>query len=136
MWIYRRPCWRARSRKAYGELVESELAAWLSERADEFDVFISADTLCYFGALEQASAGAVNALRAGGLFVFTVERATDDVRDYHLEPTGRYSHAETYVRAVLTSAGFTSVAIDHVVLRRERGVEVQGLLASARRVVA
>ncbi len=124
---------RARARKAYDELIESELAAWLAGRSQEFDLIVSADTLCYFGALEQALAGAAGALRPGGRVVFTVERAADDVPDYHLDPTGRYSHAENYVRQVLAAAGLDSIAVEHVVLRLERGKEVQGLLASARR---
>ena len=124
---------RARARKAYDELIESELAAWLNGRSQEFDLIVSADTLCYFGALEQALAGAAGALRPGGRVVFTVERAADDVRDYRLDPTGRYSHAEGYVRSALTAAGLESIAIQHVELRRERGKEVQGLLASAKK---
>jgi predicted TPR repeat methyltransferase len=125
---------RARARKAYDELIESELAAWLAGRSDEFDLIVSADTLCYFGALEQAMAGVACALRPGGRVVFTVERAADDVRDYHLDPTGRYSHAEPYVRQVLAATGLQSIAVQQVVLRRERGQDVQGLLASARRI--
>jgi predicted TPR repeat methyltransferase len=121
---------RARSRKTYDELIESELAAWLMSRSGEFDLIVSADTLCYFGALDQALAGAARALRPGGRLVFTVERAAGAVADYHLEPTGRYTHAEGYVREMLTAAGLELIAVEHVVLRRERGEEVQGLLAS------
>lgn len=123
----------ARKRKAYDELIESELASWLAGRPDEFDLIVSADTLCYFGALEDALAGAVRAMRPDGRIVFTVERAADDVRDYRLDSTGRYTHAERYVRDVLVSAGLDSVSVEHVVLRRERGKDVQGLLASARK---
>lgn len=124
---------RARARKAYDELIESELAAWLAGRSEEFDLIVSADTLCYFGALEHALAGAARALRPGGRIVFTVERAAEGVREYHLDTTGRYTHAEQYVRDALTAAGLDSIAVEHVVLRSERGKEVRGLLASARR---
>jgi len=124
---------RAHARKAYDELIESELASWLAGRSNEFDLIVSADTLCYFGALEEAMAGAAGALRAGGRIVFTVERAAEDVTEYHLDPTGRYSHAENYVRRVMAASGLDSIAVEHVVLRRERGSDVQGLLASARR---
>ena len=123
---------RARARKAYDELIESELAAWLAAWSQEFDLIVSADTLCYFGALEHALAGAAGALRPGGRVVFTVERAADGVSDYHLDHTGRYTHAENYVRQALAAAGLDSIAIEHVVLRRERGDDVHGLLASAR----
>jgi predicted TPR repeat methyltransferase len=124
---------QARARHAYDELIENELAAWLAGRSREFDLIVSADTLCYFGALEQAVAGAAGALRPGGRMVFTVERAADEVREYHLDATGRYTHAEAYVRHALAGAGLDSVAVEPVVLRRERGKEVQGLLASGRR---
>lgn len=124
---------RARARKVYDELIQSELASWLAGRSQEFDLIVSADTLCYFGALEQALAGAASALRRGGRLVFTVERTDDGVADYHLDATGRYSHAENYVRQALAAAGLDSIAVEHVVLRRERGQEVQGFLASARR---
>lgn len=124
---------KARTRKVYDELVESELAAWLAGRREEFDLIVSADTLCYFGALDQALAGAARALRPGGRVVFTVERAADDTPGYHLDSTGRYSHQESYVRQVLARAALESIAIEHVVLRLERGHEVHGLLASARR---
>jgi predicted TPR repeat methyltransferase len=126
---------RARARKCYDELIESELASWLAGRSREFDLIVSADTLCYFGALEQALTGAAGALRPGGRVVFTVERAAEGVADYHLDHTGRYTHAEAYVRRVLAAAGLDSIAIEHVVLRRERGNEVHGLLASARRAI-
>jgi predicted TPR repeat methyltransferase len=124
---------RAKTRKVYDELIESELAAWLASRSEEFDLIVSADTLCYFGALEQALAGAERALRPGGRVVFTVERAAEDVTDYHLDSTGRYTHAENYVRQVLAASGLDEIAVEYVELRRERGQEVQGLLASARR---
>jgi predicted TPR repeat methyltransferase len=124
---------RARARKAYDELIESELAAWLASRSQEFDLIISADTLCYFGALDQALRGAATALRPGGRLVFTVEKAADEVVDYHLDHTGRYTHAEDYVRQALGGSGLDAIAIEQVVLRRERGNEVHGLLASGRR---
>ena len=38
-----------------------------------FDVIVSADTLVYFGALEEVVAAAAKALRPGGVLVFTVE---------------------------------------------------------------
>jgi predicted TPR repeat methyltransferase len=124
---------RARTLKHYDELVEAELSSWLAGRQHEFDLIVSADTLCYFGALAEPLSGAANALRPGGRLVFTVEKGGDTVTDYALEPTGRYSHAESYVGRTLAAALFESIDLQHVVLRRERGHEVHGLLASARR---
>ena len=91
---------RARARKQYDQLVEVELSAWLASRQQAYDLIVSADTLCYFGALEQPPSG-----------------------------------AEKYVRSALAEAKLEAIEIEHVVLRRERGHEVSGLLVSARRPV-
>jgi predicted TPR repeat methyltransferase len=124
---------RARVQKQYDELLEAELTAWLTQQDRKYDLIISADTLCYFGALEEPLSAAAGALRSGGRLVFTVENAGSTVPDYRLDSTGRYSHAESYVRASLAAAAFDAIEISQVVLRRERGHEVNGLLASAQR---
>lgn len=122
---------RARAGKKYDLLVEAELTAWLSSQRHACDLIVSADTLCYFGALEGVLSGAAGALRPGGWLVFTVEKAGGGVRAFQLGPSGRYSHAEPYVRDRLAAAGLTQIHLDHAVLRREAGHDVEGLLVSA-----
>ena len=123
---------RARARDKYDDLVEAELSAWLGRQRHAYDVIVSADTLCYFGALDAVVAAAANALKPGGLFVFTVEKAAEDVRAFKLNPSGRYSHAGEYVRDSVADARLAVNAIDPVVLRRENGQDVAGWLVSAR----
>lgn len=124
---------RARARKQYDHLVEAELSAWLASQRQSYDLIVSADTLCYFGALEAPLSGAAKALQPGGLLIFTAERASDDVAAYQLNPSGRYSHAEPYVRDALARAMLDATNIERVALRREGGHEVTGLLVAARR---
>jgi len=124
---------RARARGKYDDLVEAELSAWLSRQRHAYDVIVSADTLCYFGALDGVVAAAANALRPGGLVVFTVEKAAEDVHAFKLDPSGRYSHAAEYVRDAVANAKLAVNAIEPVVLRRESGQDVAGWLVSARR---
>ena len=64
---------RARARKKYDQLVEAELSAWLGSQRQAYDLIVSADTLCYFGALDQPLSAAASALRPAGRLVFTVE---------------------------------------------------------------
>lgn len=123
---------RARARQKYDQLVEAELSTWLASQRQAYDLIVSADTLCYVGALEAALSGAAQALRPQGLLVFTVERAADAVEAYRLNPSGRYSHAERYVRDGLAKAMLSPIDIEPVGLRRERGDEVAGLLVGAR----
>ncbi len=125
---------RAQRRGVYDQLDKSELVAYLEAHPAAFDVVISADTLCYFGALESATAAARRALREGGQLVFTVEALPDDDRaDHRLLLHGRYAHARAYLRSVLEAADFGRSSIVAAVLRSEGGVPVQGWVVSARR---
>jgi predicted TPR repeat methyltransferase len=94
---------------------------------------VSADTLVYFGVLDDVLAGAAQALRPQGSFIFTVERADDaDAPDGHrINPHGRYSHTRGYVERTLANAGFAGVQIENDVLRQEGGLPVNGLVVTA-----
>ena len=124
---------KARARQAYDQLVEAELASWLAGQQEAFDLIVSADTLCYFGALETVMINLGIAMKPGAHLVFTVEQAADHVHDYQLDPSGRYSHAVGYLRGCLTAAGLHLLGAGQVELRRELGRPVDGLLVSARR---
>ena len=95
---------------------------------------VSADTLCYFGALEGVADAARRALRPGGRLVFTVEALPeDDSASHRLLSHGRYAHRRAYLRSVLDDAGFVRQRIVADVLRSEGGLPVLGWLVSARR---
>lgn len=119
---------KARARGIYDELVVEELSTFMRQRPESVDVIVSADTLVYFGALEEPLAAAYACLRNGGLAAFTLERLEPaaDTPAYRIEPHGRYSHQESYVRAVLADAGFTAVSIADDTLRREGSRQVAG----------
>jgi predicted TPR repeat methyltransferase len=129
---------KARARGGYDELIVEELCAFMNARSGHFDVVISADTLVYFGALEEPLQGARCCLRRSGLLIFTVERGDPGQesgagrRSYHLETHGRYSHSEDYVCATLAAAGFSGISVERGALRRERGSDVAGLIVLAR----
>jgi len=124
---------KAAARGGYRHLDAAELTAWLAAHPAQYDLVVSADTLCYFGALEDVTAAAARALRPGGHLVFTLEEcAGDDAPAFRLNPHGRYSHSEAYARAVLAGAGFTVLALRREVLRTELGAPVTGLAVAAR----
>ena len=81
----------------------------------------------YFGALEEPLAAARDALRPGGVLIFTLEALSADA-NYRLEAHGRYAHSERYARRALEAAGFTLDALTPETLREERGLPVPGLL--------
>jgi len=125
---------QAQARKVYDELHESELVAFMRLHPGEYDVVISADTLVYFGVLEDAMLAAATALRAGGVLAFTVEAAPDDATaDFALRPHGRYVHRKEYVRSCIEKAGLTVLQIEPGVLRKETGLDVNGHVTLARK---
>jgi predicted TPR repeat methyltransferase len=125
---------KALVRKVYDELVCAELVAFLQSRVAAYDLIVSVDTLCYFGALERFAAGAAAALRGPRLLVFTVEAHADDdsAPDYRLQDHGRYSHRRRYVESALAGAGLSLLEMQSVVLRTEAGQPVPGWLVTAR----
>jgi len=127
---------KARPRQVYDQLVKAELTAYLQSQTNAFDVILSADTLVYFGALEEVLAAARGTLRANGYLFFSVESiaalSTESEVDYRINPHGRYSHGERYLRQALTGAGFLQIVIEPVVLRREAGKSVHGFTVSCR----
>ena len=120
---------QARARDVYDELVKRELTAYLGDSAAEFDVIVSADTLVYFGLLEDLAAASESALRPGGRLIFTVEELVGDGSDegYAISSTGRYRHTLQYVNRVLATANLGSEIV-RAELRLEAGDPVAGLV--------
>lgn len=125
---------RARGRQCYEELVVEELSAFMRSRSRAFDAIVSADTLVYFGALEEPLNAAHGALRDDGLLVFTVEALPATAsEDHRLEAHGRYAHSEQYLRRALAAAGFAVASFEPATLREESGEPVSGAVVAARR---
>ena len=124
---------QARARGGYEELVEAELTEFLARTAGRYDVIACADTLVYFGDLSPILRAARTALRPGGCFVFTLECLGPgaDAGGFRLHPTGRYAHAEDYVRKALADAGLSVRCMTCSNLRMEGGKPVMGFVVAA-----
>jgi len=127
---------QAAEKKVYDELLTEELTEYLLERPAAFDIIVSADTLVYFGVLEDVIAAGASALRPGGVLVFTLEHAVGEAaRDYRLELHGRYSHSRAYVERLLAAAGLTHDIVE-AELRMESGTPVAGLVVQGTKPIA
>lgn len=119
----------------YDELVHLELSRYLGEHEGEFDWIVSADTLCYFGDLDEVSGRLARALRPDGHVVFSVERLADasPSETFALQAHGRYAHRPAYVERAIQGAGLSLVELAHETLRHEKGQPVAGMVVVAAR---
>jgi predicted TPR repeat methyltransferase len=120
----------ARQRRIYDDLVCSELVELLQARSARYDVAIAADLLAYFGDLTSVFREVRGALRAGGLFGFSVEAC--EGLDFALGPALRYAHSAAYLRRLSQEHGFLVETIEAKALRRENGNDVAGYIAVLR----
>jgi SAM-dependent methyltransferase len=99
----------AQRRAVYDELEKAELLAYLDAHRRASTSSISADTLCYFGALDGvAPRRAVRLARGGHARLHRRSAGRGRRRDYRLLPHGRYAHARGHLRSVLDGAGLRS----------------------------
>lgn len=124
---------KARERNLYDELIVGELCAFMASRPAAFDLIILADTLVYFGTLEEAFTTAHGALASAGLLAFAVESGSDSGPDYQLELHGRYTHSRDYVTRLLAASGYALQSLETIVIRRELDADVAGIAIVARR---
>jgi predicted TPR repeat methyltransferase len=125
---------QAQARNVYDELFKVELTAYLRDWPGAFDVIVSADTLVYFGSLQDVVVASADALRPGGRLIFTVEELIDAGSDagYSISPHGRYSHTREYLERVLVDANLRPEIVP-AHLRLEAGDPVPGLVVRARK---
>ncbi|MBI3451938.1 MAG: methyltransferase domain-containing protein [Rhodospirillales bacterium] len=122
---------RAQARGLYDDLAADEIGRYLAATARRYTLALASDVLVYFGDLAPVFAGAFRVLLPGGLFVFTVEKA--EGAPFRLAASGRYAHADDYVRRTASDAGLTGAAASDEVLRTEDLQPVHGRCYALRR---
>lgn len=125
---------QARRRSLYDELLEAELTTTLQQDSNRFDLIICADTLCYFGELEEVFAAVAGALKPGARFIFSVELLFgNNSEKFTINTSGRYSHSRKYIHDNLGIAGLNLARLEEAVIRTESGEPVTGLIVEADR---
>lgn len=117
---------QARARDVYDSVDVGDIVPEMARRAASYDLIVAADVLIYLGDLAPVFAAAHAALRAGGHFAFTVEQGEGE--SYRLRPTGRFAHAEPYLRRLAGEHGFSINLLEPTITRHEKGEPVPGLL--------
>jgi predicted TPR repeat methyltransferase len=122
---------KARARNIYDSLILADLESALAAEGRRYDLLLAADTLVYFGDLGGVFRGAHATLKAGGFFLFTVEKKTGD--GYELGPKRRYRHSDAYLRQEAARANLEVMGIVDCVPRHEGKVPVEGLAVALQR---
>ncbi|MFG1375563.1 methyltransferase domain-containing protein [Xanthobacter autotrophicus] len=118
---------KAAALNLYARLEAGEMGAALEAVPDaSLDLVLAADALCYVADLAPILRAARRALRADGLFAFTLETHEGD--GVILRDTLRYAHGAGHVRALAQAAGFAIVLLEPASTRAEKGVPVPGLI--------
>ncbi len=121
----------ARQKNVYDTLVAGEITAYLKGQAARFDLIVAADVFIYIGDLASVFAGALGALRPGGLFAFSTE--ISESAESRLLESLRYSHSAAYLQRLAAETGWLVESVTQQVLREEDRLDVAGHLAVLRR---
>ena len=124
----------ARERNIYDELEVNDILNTLVRHQNDTDIVISADTFPYLGDLESVFLAVASALKDQGLFLFTVEtHDSDNNENFILGQTARYSHSRQYIEDLAKRRGLDVLACDDTVIRKQGGVDVNGLIVALRK---
>ncbi|HWE03707.1 MAG TPA: tetratricopeptide repeat protein [Tepidisphaeraceae bacterium] len=122
---------KARARGVYDRLELGNLIELLRQKPRGYDLLSAADVLIYLGDLSTTFEAAAQALRPGGLFVFSVE-AFDGNRYELAKNSRRYKHSKPYLEHIASIYGFEETRFTAITLRKESTQPVPGYLIALR----
>ncbi|MBY5537142.1 methyltransferase domain-containing protein [Rhizobium leguminosarum] len=125
---------KAAEKRIYDSLAQADLSlapdlsgVFADAARHRADLVTAADVLMYLGNLESVFAIVGELATSGADIAFSVEDAGEG-EGFHLAPSLRYAHSETYVRTLLARHGFQILKIVKSVIRKDGGKPVSGIL--------
>lgn len=116
---------QAKAGGLYDELIVGDIESWMAGTPLTFGRVVAADVLVYLGDLERVFAGVKRVLKAGGVFLFTVEHS--ESADFMLQETKRWAHSEAYLQRLAEAHGFDVRGLMACTPRVNKGVPIPGL---------
>ncbi len=111
---------KAAAKGVYDRLIRDDIAHFLKQNHD-FDIAVMGDVTGYLNNLEE-----IISLLKGKKIVFTIETTEKD--KFEVGIGGRYRFNSDYVEKLLRENGFGRISKKELVLRREAGQDVLGLI--------
>jgi predicted TPR repeat methyltransferase len=115
---------KARQRQIYDRLVCGELTEFLQTQSQSCDLAVATDVFIYVGDLAPVFPAVRRALRAHGLFCFSVEGT--DGSGFVLRDTLRYAHSPGYLQELAKQHRFVVETIERQVIRRGVKGDIDG----------
>jgi len=115
---------RARDRGIYDELLVGDLVAALEADKQSYDLFICADVFPYVGKVDSLFSTISSHAASGALFVFSTE--LHDGEGFVLQQSGRYAHAQEYLRKAAASHKFSVLTMRTENLRKQNNEWIAG----------
>ncbi len=130
---------KAAEKQVYDSLAQADLSLapdlsglFADAARHRADLVTAADVLMYLGNLDSVFAIIGELAASGADIAFSVEDAGDG-EGFHLAPSLRYAHSESYVRALLAGHGLQIFATVKSVIRKDGGKPVSGILFLTRK---
>jgi len=108
----------------YRKLHLGSIVSFPKELQDTFDFYLAADVFAYVGDLQETFCLLRERARHDVLFCFSTE--SDEGQAFTLQKTGRFAHSAPYIEGLAEVTGWQVAARQETVLRKEKGVGVQG----------
>ncbi|MBO9629983.1 MAG: methyltransferase domain-containing protein [Shinella sp.] len=96
------------------------------------DLVTAADVLMYLGNLESVFEAVSALVLPGADFAFSVEDAGEG-NGFHLAPSLRYAHSESYIRALCARHGLEVIAVSMTPIRKDGANIISGILFLTRK---
>ena len=111
----------------YDKLICSSVSESLKSSKDTFDLIVALELTGYLDNLSDLLQGVKSHLAPDGMFIFSIEYPTDK-NDTELSTNGRYLYSLEFTQSALEKAGFKTVEIKEINLRREGSGYAKGAL--------
>ena len=89
-----------------------------------YDLVVCADTLVYFGLLDNLFLSIHKVLAVQGYFLFTIENTEKE--HYFLKPTKRFGHSISYLIELSKKMNFDVLEFQKSVIRKEKSKVIYG----------
>lgn len=121
---------KASKRNVYDTLITGDIIATLQDMQENFDLFLCADVFPYIGNIEPLFTTLRDHANKNAIFAFSTESHSGC--GYLLRPTGRYAHAQDYLRNTSADYGFSVITMRTENLRKQKQAWIEGDLVVLR----